>query len=692
MKNNHFIILYVYNNINVKLRMNIMLKQNIHLGSYLFHVIIVLRVQQNACSSNIELINFGSKLHLEQEHTYIQNILTSLNGNFILTSNEPNYLKCIVEPNQEINLKHNYLSSSIENYTDNMTTNLSSNIDFSNSVNKDNVHLVSNCSTINDTVNDLYNSIININNINLYSISKITNNIVFFLNAHNNDKSYFEALNKMLSKSVSINIHVIRNEGDFHINGIKIECDCNSCLVNSILKLFNFFNLDSLFDSLKFANMSSLDYKDGHQYSKLTYTTNLTFHENHIHNKQICKKTCSSINITDLNKHNATNNVRDMTGNITETILNTVNDPYAQYIKINSPKYILAPMINQTELAFRMFARQHGAQLCYTPMINAELFINNIEYQKELFNTITEDRPLIVQFAVNDPNVLLSAAKMVIDKCDYIDLNLGCPQPIARRHYYGAWLMEDYKTIRELIKALIELNVHVSCKIRICETIEDTIKYAKMLEQAGCSLLTIHGRERKSNMNLEPANWAYIKEVKKHLKIPVIANGSINDLDTAKQCLAFTECDGVMAASHVLENPYLFSGQIANIKAIALEYLSFAQKYNALLRYAKAHILQIFSKKVNQNILDQIKAINNIETLIAYIVNLPDNLPNNLTVNLLLDNDNHKKKNFILNVFDLVSDAATNQNISYDNNENNSHTKPIDPSSLVDKTKYRLNV
>lgn len=89
---------------------------------------------------------------------------------------------------------------------------------------------------------------------------------------------------------------------------------------------------------------------------------------------------------------------------------------------------------------------------------------------------------------------------MVQHMCDAVDLNLGCPQDIARRGRYGSFLLEETELITSIVRTLHEgLDIPVTCKIRCLPTLEATIALARALQDAGCQMLTVHGRTKEEN-------------------------------------------------------------------------------------------------------------------------------------------------------------------------------------------------
>lgn len=271
-------------------------------------------------------------------------------------------------------------------------------------------------------------------------------------------------------------------------------------------------------------------------------------------------------------------------------------DFYNQILK--APKYIVAPMVDQSEWAWRILSNRYGSQLCYTPMISARAFVESEKYRRENFSTGEEDRPLIAQFAGHNPQTLLAAAKIIQDKVDAVDINLGCPQHIAKRGHYGAYLQDEWDLVASMVKLLHdELSVPVTCKIRIFPDVEKSIKYAKMLEASGCQILTVHGRTREQKgHNSGLADWEQIKRIKESVSIPVFANGNILYYRDIKACMDFTGVDGVMSAEGNLYNPALFTGKFYANWKVAIEYLNIVKKFpnSASMSAVRGHLFKIF--------------------------------------------------------------------------------------------------
>ncbi|KAJ2083102.1 tRNA dihydrouridine synthase [Coemansia sp. RSA 988] len=293
---------------------------------------------------------------------------------------------------------------------------------------------------------------------------------------------------------------------------------------------------------------------------------------------------------------------------------------YDLYRQIGSPKLVVAPMVDQSELAWRILSRRYNAQLCYTPMINAKLFTPaNKGFFKEQWQTNSEDRPVIVQFCSNDPDVLLKAANLVADDADAVDLNLGCPQHIAKRGHYGSYLMEDWDLISKLIRKLHEnLKIPVTAKIRVFPDVAKTVEYAKMVEAAGAQMITVHGRLREQRGHKTGlADWAKIRAVKEAVNVPVFANGNILYYEDIQRCIDETGVDGVMSAETNLYNPALFSGKALPTWQLATEYMEICRQVTTRPQFIRGHLFKLFrnSLPIHTDLRQQLVAA---ETLDGY--------------------------------------------------------------------------
>ncbi|XP_073092235.1 tRNA-dihydrouridine(16/17) synthase [NAD(P)(+)]-like isoform X7 [Manis javanica] len=242
---------------------------------------------------------------------------------------------------------------------------------------------------------------------------------------------------------------------------------------------------------------------------------------------------------------------------------------------LGGARHVVAPMVDQSELAWRLLSRRHGAQLCYTPMLHAQVFVRDANYRKENLycEVCPEDRPLIVQ-----------AALLAQDYCDAIDLNLGCPQMIAKRE------------------------------------IDKTVRYAQMLEQAGCQLLTVHGRTKEQKGPTSgAASWEHIKAVRQAVAIPVFANGNIQCLRDVERCIQDTGVQGVMSAEGNLHNPALFEGRSPAVWELAEEYLDIVRQHPCPLSYVRAHLFKLWhhTLQVHQHLREELAKVKTLEAVAA---------------------------------------------------------------------------
>ena len=252
---------------------------------------------------------------------------------------------------------------------------------------------------------------------------------------------------------------------------------------------------------------------------------------------------------------------------------------YEFFEAIGRPRFISAPMVDQSNLAWRLLVKRHGADLAFTQMHHARNFVIDKRYREDCIDwedyrytggdsdledyARRLDSNLIVQLAGDDPEILVKAGKLVEDSPNIaaFDLNLGCPQKIAKRGNYGAYLLRDPPLVLRCLKAMVrELRRPVTAKIRRLSSDEDTLALCKAIEDCGVSMLTVHGRTvENSKLYIQEADWDIIRKIKASLSIPVIANGGVSCRADALACLEYTGADGVMSSEALLENPKLFS-------------------------------------------------------------------------------------------------------------------------------------
>ena len=230
-------------------------------------------------------------------------------------------------------------------------------------------------------------------------------------------------------------------------------------------------------------------------------------------------------------------------------------------IEVNNPLF-LGPMAGVTDWAFRTVCAQLGAGVTVTEMVSSRALVYQDKKSKALLKK-NEGSICGAQIFGNDPDIMAQAAVLALEHsgCDFIDINMGCPMPKIANSGDGCGLMRTPELAQDIVKAVVkavDVPVTVKCRLGWDKGNMNVLDFTKRMEDAGASLLTVHGRTR-SMLYSGVANWDMIAKVKQQLSVPVIANGDVIDGETAVRCRNWTKADGIMVGRATFGNPWVFS-------------------------------------------------------------------------------------------------------------------------------------
>ena len=256
-------------------------------------------------------------------------------------------------------------------------------------------------------------------------------------------------------------------------------------------------------------------------------------------------------------------------------------------------KVIAGPMVKASSLIFRLSSLHYGADLVFSPGLT-DLSISQSKVREEngiytlyrddgnqkryVFKTVPEEKEkLVLQLvSVDGPNASL-AAQIVDNFVSAYDLNCGCPEKFACHRGGGSKITID--SMVDIIKTLNNTTSHpISVKIRIRDTLEETLQFAHAAEQSGVSAITIHGR-LVENKRCGDVDLDHMKQAFDDIKVAKIANGGIKSLADGADMKLKTGCDSIMICSSAMKNPSVFSGTLKEVPDVLNTMIDFAEKY-----------------------------------------------------------------------------------------------------------------
>ncbi len=273
-------------------------------------------------------------------------------------------------------------------------------------------------------------------------------------------------------------------------------------------------------------------------------------------------------------------------------------------LDFSKPLVVLAPLAGYTDLPFRSVVKNFGVDLTISEMISSNALAYNSEKTFKMIQKAPNEDPYIVQLSGNKPEIIKLAVEKLneIDGIDGIDLNCGCPAPKVFNHGSGSNLLGDLPRLKEILSTIKKYSnkQYTTAKIRIGIDEKIPADIAKVIEDCGADMISVHGRTKKGAYKA-PVDYDSIKIIKETVKIPVIANGDITSYEKAKKVLEYTGANGVMIGRGAIGKPWIFY-QIANENAQISDTIKkqiILEHFDAMIKHYKEYGVVMFRKHLH---------------------------------------------------------------------------------------------
>ncbi|OWZ21413.1 TRNA-dihydrouridine synthase [Phytophthora megakarya] len=273
-------------------------------------------------------------------------------------------------------------------------------------------------------------------------------------------------------------------------------------------------------------------------------------------------------------------------------------------------KICLSPMVRSGTLPLRLLSLRYGADLVYGEEIVDKRIISAVRVPNEVVNSVDfvsrngdsvvfrtcpeEAGKVVFQIGTADAVLALKAAEAVARDVAAVDINMGCPKHFSVQGGMGAALLRKPEVACDIMKTLRRnLNIPVSCKIRLLPEIQDTVDAAKRLENAGAYAVGVHMRQIHERPH-DKASWDRLAPVVSALSVPVLANGDVFMYEDIEKLRKISGASSFLIARGALANPSIFlkEGRLP-VDDVVRDYLKAAAETDNVYQNTKYNVMRM---------------------------------------------------------------------------------------------------